>query len=285
MYLQFTLCISLLIGLFLFPTASHLGAEQGVSIFFDTLLPYILPYLLLTNWLFALLQRTTVSPRSAFIISYLTSAIGGYPVGAIATIALIRQQLVTKRQAAWLLPFLHSPNPFFVINYVGNDLLQNVKFSIMYLVLHHIISIIAVVIIYRRTIPQHFTYTQRLAIRPAIFEQTANTTLTIAITIIFFSSLAYICIEAFLNAINTSITTVVIGALELTNGLQFAAHYLQPEQLPIYYAFLLTAQSISIHLQVSTVIIGQVSIRPYFYIRFLLTVIFTLIFGLYYVTF
>lgn len=265
----------------MFPSAAHLGAEQGLQIFTDILLPYILPYLLLTNWLYALLQRLIVSRRTAFIICYLTSAIGGYPVGAIATLALYKQQLVTKRQASWLLPFLHSPNPFFIINYVGVDLLQNVSFSIYYLLLHHTISIIAVIYIYKLSKTTKPQASSKSASFQAIIEQTIQTALTIAITIIFFSSFTYITVELFLTTLPITAVAIIIGSFELTNGLQFAAHSLNISTLTLYYAFLLTSQSVSIHIQVASIMFGKFSIRPYILVRILLTVVITAFFILY----
>lgn len=281
---QFLLCIGLLISLFLFPKASHYGAEQGISIFLDTLLPYLLPYLLLTTWLFALLQRSNASVRSAFIIAYITSAIGGYPIGAIATCSLYSQQIITKKQALWLLPFLHSPNPFFVINFVGVDLLNDISFSIYYLVLHHAISISAVWMIYRRVSRTSVPHPpSKPPTVQSVLEQTASTTMTIAITIIFFSSFTYISAELLKHQVPISITSIVIGAFELTNGLQFASSYLDSSYLPLYFAFLISSQSISIHVQVASITTAhKLSLSPYFFTRFLYTLFFTVLYAFLY---
>lgn len=281
MMLQFVLCSLLIVALFAFPTASHLGAEQGLAIFLDILLPYVLPYLLLTNWLFALLQRIVVSKRTAFTVSYLTSAIGGYPVGAIACLSLYKQQLITKRQASLLLPFLHSPNPFFIINYIGGDLLQNVHFSVTYLLLHHVLSISAVIYIYKQTTKDEHQIAYTPTSFQTIIEQTISTALTIAVTIIFFSSFTYICVELFSTTLPIATNALLIGALELTNGTQFAAQYLSGQLLIVYFAFLLSSQSISIHVQVAAVTYGYFSLRPYVIIRLLFTLLLTASFLLY----
>ncbi|MER2000207.1 MAG: hypothetical protein ABS882_10545 [Lysinibacillus sp.] len=281
MMLQFVLCSLLIVALFAFPTASHLGAEQGLEIFLDILLPYVLPYLLLTNWLFALLQRVVVSKRTAFTVSYITSAIGGYPVGAIACLALYKQQIITKRQASFLLPFLHSPNPFFIINYVAGDLLQNVHFSVTYLILHHALSICGVIFIYKQTTKKEPQFAYSQASFQTIIEQTISTALTIAVTIIFFSSFTYICVELFSNTLPITINALLIGALELTNGTQFAAEYLTGQSLLIYFAFLLSSQSVSIHVQVAAVTYGHFSLRPYVLIRLFFTLLLTALFLFY----
>lgn len=278
---QIILCISLIALLFIFPQASHLGAEQGTKIFMDILLPYLLPYLLLTNWLFALLQQRSISARFAFFTAYISSAVGGYPVGAIAVLTLYKQQLVTKRQTSWLLPFLHSPNPFFVMNYVGVDLLNNIEYSIIYLAIHHILCITAVVIIYKKSRTTSIRAAKSSFSSTSLLQQTIQTTLIIATTIIFFSSLTYICVQLFLTAVPLPITVFVIGALELTNGLQFAASQLQQDALLLYLTFLLSSQSISIHLQVAAIVIGTCPIRPYIVIRTLFSIVLPIVFFIY----
>ena len=277
---QLILCICLLVSLFLFPNASHLGAEQGTTIFFDIILPYLLPYIFLTTWLFSLLNYWQLAPRTSFLITYISSAVGGYPVGAIAALALYEQQLVSKKEVQWLLPFLHSPNPFFVINFVGGDLLHNKLLMVTYLTLHHIVCSIGVFVIYkRRTKRKDSVHSPTTLSLQSIIEKTTSTMLTIAITIIFFSSISYIAIELLNKHVPLFILVSSIGALELTNGLQFAGSILYGTPLIVYVIFLLSSQSISVHLQVATVVAyKRLSLLPYFFIRIIYTAVFSLIF-------
>ena len=276
--IQLILCIALVVCLFCFPTAAHLGAEQGMAIFLDILLPYLLPYILLTTWLFSILNSVKSSPNVNFFISYITSAIGGYPVGAITSATLLEQGVISKKQAQWLLPFLHSPNPFFVINFVGRDLLGNLSFSIYYLILHHSICSVCAYIIFKKGNTKKTLRAEQASFQ-LIIDKTATTLITVAVTIIFFSCLSFIAVELLRDHVTTTALAFIIGSLELTNGLQFAHEILNPAFLPLYFAFLLSAQSISIHLQIAAVTANtSLSLNPYMLVRIIYTVLFTVLF-------
>ena len=116
----------------------------------EALFPYLLPYLILTNWFI----RLTSSPQqnSLFLLfkTYAISAIGGFPTGAATIAHLYKRGSFTPKQAAYLLGICHCPSPLFVFGFVGQDVLQSTSFSWQYLILLHIFSLCVLALMYKR---------------------------------------------------------------------------------------------------------------------------------------
>ena len=52
--IQIVLCVILILLLLLFPQTAHSGTDLGLNLFMEALFPYLLPYLVLTQWLLRL---------------------------------------------------------------------------------------------------------------------------------------------------------------------------------------------------------------------------------------
>ena len=52
--IQIAICIVLILLLLLFPQTAHNGTDLGLNLFMEALFPYLLPYLILTQWLLRL---------------------------------------------------------------------------------------------------------------------------------------------------------------------------------------------------------------------------------------
>lgn len=88
--IQIALCIVLILLLLLFPQTAHHGTDLGLTLFMDALFPYLLPYLILTQWLLRLTapMRTKTKRASLYVQAYIISALGGYPTGATTIVYL-----------------------------------------------------------------------------------------------------------------------------------------------------------------------------------------------------
>lgn len=68
----------------------------------EALFPYLLPYLILTQWLLRLTapMRTKTKRASLYVQAYLISALGGYPTGATTVVYLkkIADNYTLKKQ-------------------------------------------------------------------------------------------------------------------------------------------------------------------------------------------
>lgn len=126
-----TLSITLLLTyMFLHPQKTLLASRQGLLLWFHTLLPTLLPFMILSNLvirlgtaekllsplapLFRLLFG--LSPASAYV--YLLGMLCGYPMGAKLTADLYREKRIPYSEALYLLTFSNNPSPVFLSSYV-----------------------------------------------------------------------------------------------------------------------------------------------------------------------
>lgn len=113
----------------LFPKTCVTGAGKGLVLWFHTVLPTLLPFLILTNLLLEtgaihLLSKLTkplfcrlfhVSEYGSIVI--LSGFLCGYPLGSKFTADLLRRQKISYREASYLLSFCNNTSPMFIISF------------------------------------------------------------------------------------------------------------------------------------------------------------------------
>ena len=119
-----------------FPKETLSGASDGLLLWFQIVLPTLLPFFIFTNLLIytnsityisyvcsPLLQRLfSVSANGSFAI--LAGFLCGYPVGAKVTADLAKTKRISLSEAKYLLSFCNNTSPAFVISYI---VIQNLK--------------------------------------------------------------------------------------------------------------------------------------------------------------
>lgn len=140
---------ALLLYMLLFPKRVLADSLAGVNLWFHTILPSLLPFMILSN---VLIRGNTVSflmrPFTGFFRHALgLSAEGGYvwllglfcgfPMGARLTGEMYRQNRITKAEADYLLTFSNQSSPMFLSTYVilhglGNETFTLPVFLIFY---------------------------------------------------------------------------------------------------------------------------------------------------------
>lgn len=124
----------LLILLFLMmlsnPAETFQGASEGLLLWFQTVLPTLLPFLIITNLLVATNTMRYITQIVSQILSpvFQTSSSGtfaiisgflcGYPMGAKVTADLLKSGKIEKEEASYLLSFCNNTSPMFLMNYV-----------------------------------------------------------------------------------------------------------------------------------------------------------------------
>lgn len=113
----------------LFPKICVTGAGKGLVLWFHTVLPTLLPFLILTNLLLEtgaihLLSKLTkplfcrifhVSEYGSIVI--LSGFLCGYPLGSKFTADLLCRQKISYREASYLLSFCNNTSPMFIISF------------------------------------------------------------------------------------------------------------------------------------------------------------------------
>lgn len=247
---QIAISIGLITVFILFPGLAHSGARNGTFLFFESLFPYLFPYLIASTWLLAASKHIHLPNWIELAKIYILGSVGGFPTGAIIITELYSKNQLPKKSAEILLALCHSPNPLFVIGFVGVELLNRPAFGYIYFVTLHALTILAL-ILFKRHIHFHKT-TTTINERPHFFNivhQSIQTTFIVGGVIIFFSTILTILLAILHNNVSLPLLLLVSSALEMTNGLVFLQEA-SPAFLYTLCAIALTAQSASIHLQV-----------------------------------
>lgn len=117
--------------LLLFPTASVNGAKNGLLLWFETVLPTLLPFIIIsnlmiklnvTNCLTSLLYPVFgkifgVSKPGCYPI--IIGMLSGLPVGAKACADLVHTNQITIQEGQYLLCFCNNASPMFIISFVS----------------------------------------------------------------------------------------------------------------------------------------------------------------------
>lgn len=131
----FTICL-LFVFLLSFPKEALAGAREGLGLWLDTLLPTLLPFLILTGLLLHTDGITKIvqpiapffkvfaglSGEGAYV--FLLGLLCGYPMGAKLTADLYYAGKISRQEAEYLLTFCSNPSPAFLATYVGQICLE-----------------------------------------------------------------------------------------------------------------------------------------------------------------
>ena len=132
-YLSFT-CF--LLFLLLFPKTAAGYAKAGLMLWFNTLLPSMLPFMIFssllikTGFLEKLLSFTRPFWKKAFGLTplggygLLMGIFCGYPMGGKTAADLYRNRRISRQEAWYLLSFSNHPGPAFLSSYLCTELLH-----------------------------------------------------------------------------------------------------------------------------------------------------------------
>lgn len=268
-----------LILLFIFqPGIAHDGAEAGGQLFVHALLPYLLPYIILTQWLLKMPGSSNKSPVwRLFLKAFVLGSFGGFPVGAVTVTEMAKNNELTQRQSGFLLAACHAPGPMFVIGFVGSELLGDMSTGWKLLIAIHISNILFFLVTLFllksedeiSSIPPLLRKkTQSAPLLEAIKDSTTIITL-IATTVIFFSALGTVLANVLSSTfkVDTGIaTTFILSIFEMTIGVQSATdHFSTLPVFPFLIAVILSMNGLSIHMQVAVIAkSSNISMIPYF---------------------
>ncbi len=128
--LLFVCILLLLLYMFLEPQRSLEASQRGLLLWFQTLLPTLLPFMILSNLVIRVgTAERLLSPFAPFFRRFLhlspAGAYGcllgllcGYPMGAKLTADLYREKRISLSEAQYLLTFSNNPSPVFITTYV-----------------------------------------------------------------------------------------------------------------------------------------------------------------------
>ncbi|MGX9133557.1 hypothetical protein ACWV26_04110 [Rummeliibacillus sp. JY-2-4R] len=291
-YSNILLCWLFILLLLLQPGLAHEGADTGMALFIDHLFPYLLPYLILTQWLLRLTNVTSIPQHSKwrfYLQVYFLCALGGFPTGAATISFLYKQNQITKKEAPLLLAICHAPSPLFVVGFVGIEILNKPISGWYMLALFHFVNIVMLaffILKFRKlnSLPAASHKEESSSTSPLIesIKNSLPTVLLVAATVIFFTTISFVLTETLLHFVKLpeGLMLSVFSLLEMTSGLAESHHlFASSKWLELIVLSILSVQGLSIHLQVAVLAKeAQISLVPYFFTRIVQAVLIPLLY-------
>ena len=97
------------------------GFSEGLSIWYNSIVPLLLPFLLLSGLLMSLIDFESGGKAGALIILFVCGLLCGYPVGAIIINRLYSKNIISKKFAYAIMPLCNNVSPMFLLGYIYND--------------------------------------------------------------------------------------------------------------------------------------------------------------------
>ena len=144
-----------LVCLLLFPSSALSGAKNGLLLWFNQVLPSLLPFLILSTLFLSTGLSDSIARRLAPILSpvfgcspsgcyaVVIGLIAGLPVGAKTIATLTESGRITKKEGQYLLPLCNNPSPLFLLGFLSVSVLKRPDLRYLVLLIVTLSSIIA----------------------------------------------------------------------------------------------------------------------------------------------
>lgn len=258
------------------PGVAHHGAEVGAKLFIQALLPYLLPYIILTQWLLKTSVPNDTTLWKRYLKAYVLGSFGGFPVGAVTVSEMVKRKELSRHQGGLLLAASHAPGPMFIVGFVGTELFTDIQMGWKLLIAIHMANILFFLLISFFLKRQTNVPKETIQSKPVIsqfplldaFKESSNVMILVATTVIFFSSLGIVLANLVSITFNfdTGVTqTILLSIFEMTAGVQSATtHFEHLSFFPLLIAAIISANGLSIHMQVAVIAKStKLSLRPY----------------------
>lgn len=130
----FTMAVICLFFLMLiFPSYVLSGASRGLALWFGTVLPTLLPFMIVANliirtngihliaFVFGRVLRKCLHVSECGAFAVIAGFLCGYPMGAKVTGDLLKEDKISFEEADYLLSFCNNTSPVFIISYVAGQ--------------------------------------------------------------------------------------------------------------------------------------------------------------------
>lgn len=241
------LIVLFLILILIFPDSSYNGAKNGLLLWFNSVLPTLLPFIILSNLIIRLQITRPLSkllyPLFHFLFRVsrggcypvLMGFLSGIPVGAKSTADLVRNGSIKQEEGQFLLGFCNNASPMFIMSFVAITQLKQINLRTVLLSIIYLSAVLASLLYFRVLARRHGNRPQAVsAAQYDDFLTGPGTKLDFALLdaaimdgfevitkvggyIIMFSIPAEIIIS--LNSRGSLFSLLCIGFLEITTGI------------------------------------------------------------------
>ncbi len=134
--------------LLLFPATALAGAKNGLLLWFNQVLPSLLPFLILSSLLLSTGLSDRIAKRLAPVLSpvfrcspsgcyaIIIGLLAGLPVGAKTIASLVSSGQLTKKEGQYLLPLCNNPSPLFLLGFISVSVLNRpaLRYTLFFIV-------------------------------------------------------------------------------------------------------------------------------------------------------
>ncbi len=118
-----------------FPTTVLSGAKNGLLLWFNQVLPSLLPFLILSTLFLSTGLSDSIAKKTAPVLSpvfrcspsgcyaVIIGLLAGLPVGAKTIASLTETGRITKKEGQYLLPLCNNPSPLFLLGFISVSVL------------------------------------------------------------------------------------------------------------------------------------------------------------------
>lgn len=151
-------CFALIL---IFPSSSLEGAKQGLLLWFHTVIPTLLPFMILsgliirlkiTNYLSKLLYplfHTLFGVSLYGCYPILIGFLSGIPVGAKSVADLVKEGSITSSEGQFLLSFSNNASPMFIMSFIAISQLNRGDLKFILLITIYLSAIAAAMLYFR----------------------------------------------------------------------------------------------------------------------------------------
>lgn len=275
--------------LLFFPGIVLDGARYGLNLWFSTLVPTLLPFMVFSNFLIQshLIEDLLYLPgrftqkylglSTSGLYAFLCGFFFGYPSGAKILSDLLKTDQISQREASWLLGFCNNVSPAFLITYfLTLHLAHPEKIPLTFLLLYGIPAFLCLSFLFFRRTPHPFR--EKKTSKPVLSLALLDACIYDAITVLLKLG-GYILLFAILSNAITYIpylslqkASFLISALEITNGIPAISDaFPYPESYLLLLPFLAFGGFCSIMQTGSVIKDTPLSLPNYFFTKILLT--------------
>lgn len=224
------------------PTISLEGALAGLSLWFETILPTLLPFMII-SYLIQNVYCTRIKNPNIYII--LIGLLCGFPMGANCIGNFLKLGKITEKNAYILLMCCNVSSPAFIISYVCTSSL-NLTNNIYKLLLLNYLPIVFVlfyyIIINRNTkiiTQSQININLNLEIIDEAVTNSINNSLKMCVYIVVFSIFSHFIMSV--NIGNEMQKALLTGLFEITNGISLLSACEINNNIKILLIFIINA--------------------------------------------
>jgi len=141
-----------------FPSAALSGAKNGLLLWFNQVLPSLLPFLILSTLFLSTGLSDSIAKKLSPVLSpvfhcspsgcyaVIIGLLAGLPVGAKTITSLTESGRITKKEGQYLLPLCNNPSPLFLLGFVSVSVLNRPDLRYPILLIVTLSSILAAMI-------------------------------------------------------------------------------------------------------------------------------------------